>query len=167
MDDPKQNPIVQLATRLRAKRDLSAEIDAAVQQNAPAREAGDAEQDLRAFGEGLQQGAKRLNAIVGKNGVTFVRLENPLRLRLRFREHRVSLDLDRERQLVIIAGLDLDGEYQFVADAPAPALINLSKLSTEAGYGEALTASSLLKLVAQDAELPRPAHLDAPGPLQF
>jgi len=48
-----------------------------------------------------------------------------------------------------------------------PALINLSKLSTEAGYGVPLTPSALLKVIAQDAELPRPAHLDEPGPLRF
>jgi hypothetical protein len=99
--------------------------------------------------------------------VTFVRIENPLRLRLRFKEKRVSLDLDRVRQLVIVVGLGLDGEYQFDTAAELPALINLSKLSTEAGYGEALTGSSLLKAIAADAELPRPAHLDAPGPMRF
>jgi hypothetical protein len=167
MDDPKQNPIVQLASRLRARRDLGAEIDAAVERPAGERPSGDAEQELRKFGEGLQQGAKRLNSILGKNGVTFVRLENPLRLRLRFREHRVSLDLDAARQLVSIAGLDLAGEYQFLADSPVPALINLSKISTEAGYGDPLTANALLKTIAQDAELPRPEHLDGSGPLQF
>ncbi len=62
-------------------------------------------------------------------------------------------------------GLGLDGEYQFDPGAAVPALINLSKLSTEAGYGEPLTPSRLLKTIAADAELPRPAHLDALGPI--
>jgi hypothetical protein len=94
-------------------------------------------------------------------------LEKPLRLRLRFGAKRISLDLDRERQLVIVTGLDLDGEYQFDTSASVPALINLSKLSTEEGYGDALTGSVLLKAISADAELPRPAHLDAPGPMRF
>jgi len=47
-----------------------------------------------------------------------------------------------------------------------PSLINLSKLSTEPGYGDAVTGTSLLKAIAADAELPRPAHLDVP-PLQL
>ena len=96
-----------------------------------------------------------------------MRLEKPLRLRLRFGTKRISLDLDRERQLVIVAGEGLDGEYQFDTSADVPALINLSLLSTEEGYGEPLTGSALLKTIAADAELPRPAHLDAPGPMRF
>jgi hypothetical protein len=104
---------------------------------------------------------------LGKPGVTFVRLERPLRIRLRFGEKRVGLDLDVERQLVLVRGLALDGEYQFDSSASVPALINLSKLSTEEGYGEALTPSRLLKTIAQDAELPRPAHLDGLGPLSL
>jgi predicted amidohydrolase len=63
--------------------------------------------------------------------------------------------------------LELDGEYQFDAGSEVPALINLSKLSTEAGYGVALTPTTLLKTIAQDAQLPRPAHLDEPGPMRF
>lgn len=164
--DSKQNPIVELAARLRARRYLGAAIDEGTQAGAQAT-GDDAEHGLRAFGEALQQGTRRLNAILGKAGVTFIRLENPLRLRLRFRDHRISLDLDCERELVIVSGLGLDGEYQFIADSAVPALINLSKLSTEAGYGDALTASSLLKAIAQDAELPRPPHLEGSGPLQF
>ncbi len=121
---------------------------------------------LAAFGVALQEGAKRLNAIVGRDaGVRFVRLEKPLRLRLRFREKRVALDIDEAQQLVRITGGGLEGDYQF-AQTEVPALINLSKLSTDEGYREPMTASALLKLVAQDAELPRPAHLDQ-GPLQF
>ena len=99
--------------------------------------------------------------------MTFVRLENPLRLRLRFGTKRISLDLDRDRQLVVISGLGLDGEYQFDTSAGVPALINLSILSTEEGYGDALTGSALLKVISADAELPRPAHLDVPGPMRF
>ena len=85
---------------------------------------------------------------------------------MRFGEQRVSLDLETVHQLVQVTGRGLDGEYQFdMAASHVPALINISKISTEAGYGEALTASSLLKLIAQDAELPRPSHLDGSGPL--
>ena len=115
----------------------------------------------------MRIGAKRLNAILGKDGVTYIRLEKPLRIRLRFRDKRVNLEVDAARDLIIVKGLNLDGEYQVDTNASVPALINLSKLSTDPGYGEALTASSLLKVISQDAELPRPPHLDASGPLQF
>jgi hypothetical protein len=161
-----QNPIVAMATRIRARRDLGAAIDSAVAETAPP--AGDdAATRFAALADVLATGTKRLNSILGKNGVTYIRIEKPLRLRLRFGAKRVSLDLDRERQLVIVTGLELDGEYQFDTASALPALINLSKLSTEEGYGDALTASTLLKTIAADAELPRPAHLDAAGPLQF
>ena len=155
-----------MAMKLRARRDLGAAIDSAT-GNVPTADANDAESSFAALADVLATGAKRLNSIVGKPGITFVRLEKPLRIRLRFREKRVALDLDRARQLVLIVGLELDGEYQFDTSSTVPALINLSKLSTEAGYGEALTGSSVLKLLAQDAELPRPAHVEAPGPLRF
>ena len=79
----------------------------------------------------------------------------------------MTLDLDASRELVVVRGEGLDGEYQFDPGAAAPSLINLSHLSTEAGYGEPLTASGILKTIARDAELPRPAHLDGPGPLSF
>ena len=116
----------------------------------------------------MQMSVKRLNAILGeRNGVKFVRLEKPPRLRLRFGDKRVGLDLDEVHQLVRVQGLDLDGEWQFDPDAQVPSLINLSKISTEAGYGDALTASSFVKRIAQDAELPRPPHLSGPGPLSF
>jgi len=165
-DEPPQNPIVAMATRIRARRDLGAAIDSATAEGTqPA--AGDDESRFAALADVLAIGTKRLNSILGKNGVTFVRLEKPLRLRLRFGAKRISLDLDRERQLVIVTGLDLDGEYQFDTSAGVPALINLSKLSTEDGYGDALTGSALLKTISADAELPRPAHLDAPGPMRF
>lgn len=161
------NPIVALAMRLRARKDLGAAIDSATPLE-PARSGGDdAATALEAFATSLQTGTRRLNAILGKNGVTFVRLEKPLRIRLRFREKRVGLDLDEARQLVVVRGLELDGEYQFDSAAGLPALMNLSKLSTEAGYGELLTPATLLKTIAQDVELPRPAHLDDLGPLRF
>jgi hypothetical protein len=164
-DEPEQNPIVAMATRLRARRDLGAAIDSAA--TGPAATVGDAEASFAALGESLAIGTKRLNSILGQNGVTFVRLERPLRLRLRFRGRRIALDLDRERQLVRISGLELDGDYQFAPSDGAPALINLSQLSTSPGYGEPLTAAALLKQIAADAELPRPPHLDAPGPMRF
>jgi hypothetical protein len=163
-EEPNTNPIVALASKIRARRDLAGAVDSALPASALPHNA-DTAQALNAFGESLQIGSKRLNAILGKSGVTFIRLEKPMRIRLRFREKRVSLDTDETRQLVIVKGLDLDGEYQFDTNAAMPSLINLSKLSTEAGYGEALTPSSLLQLIAEDAELPRPPHLDASGPL--
>lgn len=163
---PLQNPIVAMATRIRARRDLGAAIDSATADRLqPAGENDEAR--FAALADVLATGTKRLNSILGKNGVTFVRLENPLRLRLRFGGKRISLDLDRERQLVTVAGLGLDGEYQFDTAAEVPALINLSLLSTAEGYGDALTGSALLKAIAADAELPRPAHLDVPGPMRF
>jgi len=165
-DEPLQNPIVAMATRIRARRDLGAAIDSATADGRHVT-ADDDESRFAALADVLATGAKRLNSILGKNGVTFVRLEKPLRLRLRFGTKRISLDLDRERQLVIIAGEGFDGEYQFDTSAAVPALINLSILSTEEGYGDALTGSALLKRIAADAALPRPAHLDAPGPMRF
>lgn len=165
-DDAPQNPIVAMAQKIRARRDLGAAIDSATADVRPGA-AADAAARLAAFGEVLATGAKRLNAILGRrSGLTFVRLENPLRLRLRFREKRVALDLDEPRQLVVVSGAGLDGEYQFV-DGESPALVNLSKLSTAEGYREPLTGSALLKHLAEDAELPRPSHLDGPGPLSF
>jgi hypothetical protein len=157
-----------MATRIRARRDLGAAIDSATADGPlPAGSDEDDESRFAALAAVLATGTKRLNSILGKNGVTFVRLEKPLRLRLRFGTKRISLDLDRDRQLVVVAGLGLDGEYQFDTSAAVPALINLSKLSTEEGYGDALTGSALLKAISADAELPRPAHLDAPGPMRF
>jgi hypothetical protein len=166
-DEP-QNPIVALATRIRARRDLGAAIDSAAAETPAAPPAGDdAEARFAALADILATASRRLNSILGKNGVTYVRLEKPLRLRLRFRDQRISLDLDRERQLVVVRGGGLDGEYQFDTASATPALINLSILSTDAGYGDALTGSILLKTIAADAELPRPAQWDAAGPLQF
>jgi hypothetical protein len=165
-DDHEQNPIVAMAMKLRARRDLGAAIDSATDA-APLATTGDAEATFRGLADTLAIGTKRLNSILGKDGVTFIRLEQPLRLRLRFRGKRIALDLDRARQLVRISGLELDGDYQFDAGSAVPALINLSQLSTEAGYGQALTAAAIIKRIAQDAELPRPPHLDAPGPMRF
>jgi hypothetical protein len=160
------NPIVAMAMRIKARRDVAGAIDSATPAGERAADA-DAAAALDAFAQALNTGARRLNSILGKNGVTFVRLEKPLRVRLRFRDKRVALDLDDARQLVVVRGLELDGEYQFDAGSEVPALINLSKLSTEAGYGVALTPTTLLKTIAQDAQLPRPAHLDEPGPMRF
>jgi len=165
-DEHEQNPIVAMAMKIRARRDLGAAIDSAT-QDTPASDAGDADTSFAALADALSIGTKRLNSILGKGGVTFVRLEQPPRVRLRFAGRRVALDLDRERQLVVMRGLGLDGEYQFDPGAAGPALVNLSKLSTAAGYGEALTAASLLKTISEGAELPRPPHLDAPGPMRF
>lgn len=168
--DPKftaQNPIVAAAAKIRARREVGKAIDQSTGEVA-ARKPEDAEESLRLFAEHLAVGIKRLNAIIGeRNGVRLVRLERPLRLRLRFRDHRVSLELDEVNQLVRIKGLDLDGDYQFDPNANVPALVNLSKISTEAGYGEDLTASSVLKQLASDAELEPPSHLHGPGPLTF
>lgn len=168
--DPKftaQNPIVAAATRIRAKRELARAIDDAGESSAR-QPAEDAEESLRRFAENAAAGCKRLNSILGeRDGVKLIRLERPLRVRLRFRGQRVALELDDVHQTVRVSGMELDGEYQFDPASAIPALINLSKISTEAGYGDRLTASSLLKLIASGAELPRPAHLNEPGPLQF
>jgi hypothetical protein len=165
MDEP-QNPIVAMAQRLRARRDLGAAIDSATADAAPAR-GDDAAARFAALTEVLATGSKRLNSILGaRTGVTLVRLDAPPRLRLRFRDKRIALDLDEVRQLVVIVGAGLDGEYQFL-DSPTPAMMNLSKFSTDAGYRDALTGSDLLKTISEDAALPRPAHLDASGPLSF
>jgi len=160
-----QNPIVAAAERIRARREIERVVETS---DTAQKQYDDAAEAFAAFGELLEAGSKRLNAILGsRNGVKFVRVRKPPRLVLRMGERRVSLDLDEVHELVRVAGLDLDGEWQFEPSAPLPSLVNLSKVSTEAGYGEALTPSSLLKTIAQDAELPRPAHLDASGPLSF
>jgi hypothetical protein len=165
MDGP-ENPIVAMAAKIRARRELGAAIESAT-ADAAAPRGDDAAARFAALAEVLALGTKRLNGILGtRTGVTLVRLENPPRLRLRFRDKRVALDLDAARQLVLVSGAGLDGEYQFI-DAAAPALMNLSKFSTDAGYRDALTGSELLKTVAEDAQLPRPAHLDGSGPLSF
>ncbi len=163
-----RNPIVETAQRIRARRDLGVAIDAATGE-APTRRPEDAQESLRAFADALTRTAQRLNAILEKrgNGVKIIRLERPLRLRIRFGEERIALDLDDVNQLVRIVGGELDGDYQFDLSAAIPSLINLSKISTQADYGEALTASGLLKHVARNAELPPPAHLSGSGPLQF
>lgn len=161
-----QNPIVEAASRIRARRELGSVVDDATGE-AAARKPEDAGESLQLFAAQLASGCKRLNAIIAPNGVKLIRLERPLRLRLRFGDKRVTLDLDDVQQLVRISGLDLDGEYQFDLEAAVPALINISKISTDADYGTRLTASSLLKQISQDAELPRPQHLDGSGPLQL
>jgi hypothetical protein len=167
---PDENPIVAMANKIRTRRRVEGAIDAGATSSAEATEAPqnqDAAAQLQALGKALQAGIKLLDAVVGKGAVVFVRLERPLRLRVRFGEKRIGLDLDEARQLVVVTGEELDGEYQFDTGATVPALINLSKLSTEAGYGDALTSSTLLKHLVRDAELPRPLHLDAQGPMRF
>jgi hypothetical protein len=165
MDEP-QNPIVAMAEKIRARRDLGAAIDSATAGTGSPR-GDDAGARFAALAETLAIGTKRLNAILGpRNGVTLVRLDNPPRLRLRFRSLRIALDLDTPRQLVVITGGGLEGEYQFLDD-PVPALMNLSKFSTDAGYRDPLTGSGLLKAISAEAQLPRPAHLDEPGPMRF
>jgi hypothetical protein len=160
------NPIVAAASRIRAKREIERAAEAAASGESPLPE--DAEESMRLLGKHLSDGCTRVNAILGeRNGVKLIRLERPPRIRLRFNDERVALDLDEVAQLVRVRGLDLDGEYQFDLSSAVPALINLSKISTETGYGDRLTASSLLRRIAQDAELPPPAHLLSPGPLQF
>ncbi len=155
-----------MAEKIRARRELGAAIESATIGIAPA-SANDAASRFVALGDVLAIGTKRLNAILGRRtGVTLVRLDGPPRLRLRFRELRIALDLDTARQLVLVRGGGLDGEYQFL-DSETPALMNLSKFSTDAGYRDALTGSELLKTIAADAQLPRPAHLDEPGPMRF
>lgn len=160
------NPIVAAASRIRARREIERAAGAAA--TGLPRRPEDAEESMQLLAGNLADGCRRVNAILGqRSGVKLIRLERPQRIRLRFRDHRVALDLDEVAQLVRVRGLNLDGEYQFDPSSGVPALINLSKISTEAGYGERLTASSLLRLIAQDAELPPPAHLLSPGPLQF
>ncbi len=161
-----QNPIVEAATRIRARRELGSVVDDATGE-APERKPEDAEESLQLFARQLASGCKRLNSILGPQGVKLIRLERPLRLRLRFRDARVALNLDEVQQLVHVTGLDLDGEYQFDLEAAVPALINISKISTDADYGTRLTASSLLKRISADAEIPRPPHLGGSGPLQL
>ncbi len=167
-----------MAEKIRARRELGAAIDSATTTGlrdtavpgagaADSPAGDDAAARFAALGEVLAIGTKRLNAILGvRTGVTLVRMDSPPRLRLRFRDLRIALDLDLARQLVIVRGGGLDGEYQFI-DGETPALMNLSKFSTDEGYRDALTGSGLLKTIAADAQLPRPAHLDEPGPMRF
>jgi hypothetical protein len=161
-----QNPIVAAAERIRARRELGKLIDAGEGDNG-SRTPENAGESLAMFAQQLSQGIKRLNSILGTNALKLIRLDKPLRLRVRFGEKRVALDLDQVHQLVCITGDDLDGEYQFDTAASTPSLINLSIISTDPHYGERLTASALLKHIAQDAELPRPSHLGRSGPIEF
>jgi hypothetical protein len=160
-----QNPIVEAASRLRARREMDGAIDR--DQTAADRPPEDAEESMAALHARLLDAAKRLNAIVGNGAVKIIRLERPIRLRVRFGDKKISLELDEVHQLVHVRGCNLDGEYQFDLSSAVPALFSVSKISTQAGYHDALTASSLLKTIAQDAELPRPSHLDSSGPLQL
>ena len=74
MDSENPNPIVAMAQRIRARRDLESAIDAAPAETG-ALTAANAEEALEAFGQALQRGLKLLNAILGKDGVTYVRLD--------------------------------------------------------------------------------------------
>lgn len=161
-----QNPIVAAAERIRARRELGKLIDADSGDAHP-HPPEDAAESLRLFATQLGQAVKRLNSILGPNAVRLIQLEKPLRLRVRFGEKRVAIELDDVHQLVRISGDGLDGEYQFDLSAERPSLINLSIISTDERYGDRLTASGLLKHIAQDAELPRPSHLDKSGPIQL
>lgn len=163
-EDLNPNPIVAAAMRIRARQDIGKAIDSAVPGGTKHRYE-DAEEALNAFAQNLQIGARRLNSIIGKSSLKFIRLENPLRIRLRFSDLRVAMDLDEVQQLVRITGLGLDGEYSFDPDSELPSFTNLSKISTESGYGDRLIPSQVLKLITKDAALPRPAHLDGPGPI--
>lgn len=158
-----QNPIVEAASRLRARHHLENAIDAHAGESAAPPQ--DALESMAALHRRLIDGANRLNAILGAGAVKIVRLERPRRLRVRFGEKRIVLDLDEVQQLVRVSGCDLDGEYQFDLNAAVPALYDVSRVSTQTS--DPLTASFLLKLIARDAELPRPAHLDGSGPLQL
>ncbi len=158
------NPIVAMAMKIRARKDIESAIDSGT-PSADRPPTEDARAALEAFATALSIGARRLNSILKNNAMTYVRLEKPLRVRLRYAGKRISFDLDEMRQLVIVNGCGFDGDYQFDTGASAPALINLSQLSTDAGYGVALTANDVLKRIAEDSELPRPAHLDGLGPL--
>ncbi|GAC1444908.1 MAG: hypothetical protein NVS2B8_12070 [Vulcanimicrobiaceae bacterium] len=161
-DNP--NPIVAMAMKIRARKDIESAIDSGT----PAVDrpvTPDAAAALAAFGDALAIGARRLNSILASSAMTYVRLERPLRIRLRYAGKRITFDLDTVRELVVVRGCDFDGDYQFDTGASVPALINLSKLSTDADYGEALTPNVALKRIAEESELPRPPHLDGLGPL--
>ena len=166
MDDSTENPnpIVAMAMKIRARKDVETAIEAGT-PTGERTDISDATVSLAAFGDAIAIGARRLNSILGSRAMTYVRLEKPLRIRLRYAGKRVTFDVDESRQLVSVRGLGFDGEYQFDPSAPTPALINLSLLSTEAGYGSALTPTTVLKKIAEDTKLPRPAHLDAVGPI--
>ncbi len=170
-DDELQNPIVALASRIKARRDLASAIASATTDGAAlaptANETTEAaEAALRRFSASLAIGSKRLGSILGPGVLRHLTLEAPFRVRVRMAERRLAFDLDAARELVVVRGLGLDGDYQFDHGSAEPALMNLSLLSTEAGYGTALTPARALELLARDAELPRPAHLDE-GPLRF
>jgi len=167
-DDELQNPIVALASRIKARRDLASAIASATSDGAPLAPTANetTEAALRRFSTSLAIGSKRLGSILGPGVLRHLTLEAPFRVRLRMAERRLAFDLDATRELVVVRGLELDGDYQFDHGSAEPALMNLSLLSTEAGYGTALTPARALELLARDAELPRPAHLDE-GPLRF
>src|SRR5260370_24225070 len=74
-----QNPIVAMAQKIRARRDLGAAIESATGNIAVPR-GDDAASRFAALSDVLATGVKRLNSILGsRTGVTIVRLENPPR----------------------------------------------------------------------------------------
>ena len=99
-EEPLQNPIVALAQRIRARRDLGAAIDSATDNLAPA--AGDdAAARFAALAEVLAIGAKRLNSILGKrSGVTFVRTRATAATAVALPRQAHQPRLRRRRQLV-------------------------------------------------------------------
>jgi len=63
-DEHEQNPIVAMAMKIRARRELGAAIDSAT-QDAPASDAADADASFAALADALSIGTKRLNSILG------------------------------------------------------------------------------------------------------
>ena len=62
------NPIVAMAMRIRARKDVAGAIDSATPAVAPPTGA-DAAASLAAFAAALSVGARRLNSILGKNAM--------------------------------------------------------------------------------------------------
>jgi len=160
------NPIVDLAMRLRARRDLNEAVESSARQ--PALPPGiDTEERLRVFADGLAGGVKKLNAILGqRNGVTLVRLERPLRVTLRFRNTRVTIKPTSDGQYVRVSGGGWDGEFGFEPSTNALFPKAWFEPSSSASEGEPLTPSSMLRELTRDAMLPPPSPPDL-GPLQF
>lgn len=163
------NPIVDLAMRLRARRDLNQAVEASSQQGPPPPPGVATEERLRSFADGLAGGIKKLNAILGqKNGATLVRLEKPFRIALRFREKRVTIRPAQDGQYVRITGAGWDDEYGFEPSTNAlfPRAWFEASSSPSVSQGEALTPSSMLRELTRDAMLPPPAPPEI-GPLQL
>jgi len=156
------NPIVDMAMRLRARKDLDEAVEASTRRPAP-QPGVDTEARLRAFADGLAGGIKKLNSILGqRNGVTLVRLERPFRVTLRFREKRVTVKLADDGEHVRVSGAQWEGEYAFEPSTNAlfpKAWFEASASVSEPPRGqddEPLTPSSLLRELTRDAMLPPP-----------